>query len=377
MRFFRLSLLLTISTLLTHAALAQSRVSGVVQDSVTHEPLAFASVFMANTTLGATTDDKGAFVFERVPAGNYSLVGSYVGYRLGKQVLVVARTPQTVTLALASDGGAKLEEVVVQANPHAADDYRRFSGLFLGQSSFSQLSRITNPGDVDVAYSDSTKTLTASTDKFVQVENAALGYRIKYYGLRFDFDDSDGSTSFYGEPVFEEMTPRDATQRQLWADNRAAAYRGSLPHFLRSVYQNRVAQENFLAQQIRRNRAGKPILYPAARPIDSLRRVGADGRVYLRFTGELQVSHFGEAPDPRYEPDMAALGNVKGSYPSRRETSRLKLADPEVAIYSTGTVADPLSLLVGEYWGFEKIGELRPLDYVPPTGGASASTAGQ
>ena len=373
MHFLRLFFLLIISTLLTHATLAQSRVSGVVQDSVTHEPLAFASVFMANTTLGATTDDKGAFVFERVPAGTYSIVGSYVGYRLSKQALTVARTPQTVTLALASDGGAKLEEVVVQANPHAADDYRKFSGLFLGKTSFSQQSRITNPGDVDVTYNDSTKVLVASTDKFVQVENSALGYRIKYYGLRFDFDDSDGSTSFYGEPVFEEMTPRDATQRQQWADNRAAAYIGSLPHFLRSVYLNRVEQENFLTQQIRRNRAGKPILYPAARPIDSLRRVAADGRVYLRFTGELQVSHFGEAPDPRYEPDMAALGNVKGSYPSRRETSRLKLDGPEVEIYPTGSVANPLTLLVGEYWGFEKIGELLPLDYVPPTNTGTAS----
>ena len=52
----------------TLTALAQGgRITGVVQDSVTHEPLPFSSVFLANTTLGATTNENGAFTLERVP----------------------------------------------------------------------------------------------------------------------------------------------------------------------------------------------------------------------------------------------------------------------------------------------------------------------
>ena len=184
MRYLRLFFLFSVWLGLATAARAQGRVSGVVQDSVTHEALPFASVFLANTTLGATTNERGAFTFERVPKGTYDIVGSYVGYRLSKQTITVGATPQQVTLQLVSSG-PQLGEVVVKADSHQEDDYRKFSGLFLGGTSFSKQCRITNPEDIDVLYNDTTKDLTASTNNFVQVENKALGYRIKYFGLHF------------------------------------------------------------------------------------------------------------------------------------------------------------------------------------------------
>ena len=391
------------------AARAQGRVSGVVQDSVTHEPLAFSSVFLANTTLGVTTNEQGQFSFDRVPRGTYDIVGSYVGYKLSKQHITVGTAPQTVTLALAS-AGPKLDEVVVKASAHAADDYRRFADVFLGQSANSRQCRITNPGDVDVAYNDSTQELTAQASTYLQVENQALGYRIKYYGLRFAHDTSEGGgTIFDGQTVFEEMTPKDATQRQQWAAARAAAYYGSLTHFLKSVRDNRLKSEGYLAQQVKvtpnrryvqadtlrqrllRRLHGRapsdvqqdsmarlmsvlnnaaPVLasiQPGAQPIDSLRRVSADREhVYLRFRQELQVAYFGEAPDPHYDQPMSPLGRTKATYPAQREVSRLKLSDVEVEILPSGALADPLAVQVGEYWGFEKTGEFLPLDYVPP-----------
>jgi hypothetical protein len=79
MRYLRLVILLSCWLGAAFAAQAQGRITGVVQDSVTHEPLAFASVFLANTTLGATTTEQGTFTFERVPKGTYDIVGSYVG----------------------------------------------------------------------------------------------------------------------------------------------------------------------------------------------------------------------------------------------------------------------------------------------------------
>jgi hypothetical protein len=384
-------------------------VSGVVQDSVTHEPLAFSSVFLANTTLGVTTNEQGQFSFDKVPRGSYDIVGSYVGYRLSKQHITVGTVPQTVKLELASSG-PKLDEVVVKASAHAADDYRRFADIFVGQSINSKQCRITNPGDVDVAYSDSTKELTAKADNYLQVENQALGYRVKYYGLRFAHDASEGGgTISDSQVVFEEMTPKDNAQRQQWAAARAAAYYGSLTHFLKSVRENRLKPEGFLAQQVKvtpnrryvqadtlrqrmlRRLHGRapsaaqqdsmarllsvlnnaaPVLasiQPGAQPIDSLRRVSADREhVFLRFTQELQVAYFGEAPDPNYNQPMSPLGRTKASYPSQREVSRLKLTVPEVEILPTGALADPLAVEAGEYWSFENIGEQLPLDYQPP-----------
>jgi hypothetical protein len=382
-------------------ALGQGRLTGVVQDSATHQPLAFASVFLANTTLGATTTEQGTFDFPKVPAGTYDVVGSYVGYRLGKQSITVgkAAASQQVTILLGSSG-PQLGEVVVEANPHREEDFKKFTSFFLGESTFSRQCKITNPKDIVVYTNDSTKELTAAAKNFVQVENQALGYRLKYFGMFFTYNPETEFVAFSGQPVFEEMTPRDAAQQQQWETNRAVAYVGSFAHFLRSVYTNSLKANNFFTQQIRitpnprfarlerlqRRPASslsaaerdslrrldnmQPVfatLYPAARPIDSLRRVAPDGRTFLRFTGELQVTHFNEAPDANYDAPMATLGPEprKQPYPTKRQVSRIRLQVPEAEIRPNGTLRNPADVSTGEYWGFEKVGEFLPLDYQP------------
>ena len=396
MRYLRFIILFIYWLGVARAAGAQGRISGVVQDSVTHEPLAFASVFLANTTLGATTTEQGQFVFERGPKGNYDVVASYVGYRLAKQNITVGTAAQTVTLRPAS-AGPQLGEVVVQANPHQEDDYRKFAALFLGNTTFSKQCRISNPDAVLVAYNDTTKDLTASADNFVQVDNEALGYHVKFYGMRFNYNTESESVGFDGQTVFEAMTPRDERQQRQWEANRAAAYHGSQTHFLKSVYDNRVAEEGFLAQQVRlvpvpraarglsllrkkktrltaaeqdslRKWENLPLiarLYPAARPIDSLRRVEGE-HTFLRFTQELQVCYFGEAPDPNYDAPMSSIGPAGATLPAKRQVSRLLLLAPETRIRANGSLVNPLDVVTGEYWGFQKIGEFLPLDYTPP-----------
>ena len=390
---------------LPRLALAQTSLTGTVRDSLTQQPLPFASVFLANTTVGATTGEQGQFTFPRVPAGTYDLVVSYVGYRLSKQAITVGTQPQQLVLRL-SPLANRLGEVVVRARPTRPGDYQRFVELFLGRTTFSQQCRIRNPKAVRVDYDAAQKELTATADEFVQVDNLALGYRLKYYGLQFRCNFAQQVVIFYGQPVFEELTPRGARQQRQWQANRLAAYRGSLTHFLRSVYTSRVAAEGFLAQKVRivpnprfpradslrqallRARrattlsaadqdslqrwhavpAAFMLLYPAARPIDSLRRTAADGRVFLRFSNELQVAYFGEAPDPHYGQPMANLGAPGTPVPTQRQVSRLKLLAAEAEIEPNGRLVDPLAAFVSEYWGFEKIGEFLPLDYPsPPT----------
>ncbi|WP_201986863.1 carboxypeptidase-like regulatory domain-containing protein [Hymenobacter rubidus] len=387
------------------SAHAQGKLSGVVQDSVTHEPLAFASVFLANTTLGVTTTEQGQFEFPKVPAGTYDVVGSYVGYRLAKQTITMTREPQQVSLQLASTGN-QLGEVVVQPEPNKPEEYEEFTKLFLGGTTFSAQCHISNPEQVRVLYDDSTKELTARTKEFVQIDNEALGYRLKYYGLQFTYNKEDGSIFYYGQPVFEELTPRDERQRKQWTANRLTAYTGSFMHFLRSLYNNRLKADNFMTQQIRvmpspaferaevRRKAllaGRPngpftaaekdsleawdgimpvyaTLNQEPLPVDSIRRVSPNGKhTYLRFTGELQVAHFGEAPDPMYKRPMATLGYPKMVLPppAMRQVSRLKLQGKQAEIQANGTLLNPLDVFNGEYWGFEKIGEFLPVDYVP------------
>jgi hypothetical protein len=384
----------------------------VVLDSVTRQPLAFASVFLANTTLGATTTEQGRFVFASVPAGNYDVVGSYVGYRLAKQPVVVGAANQQLSLLLAPTAN-RLGEVVVRPNPNRVADYQKFVELFLGGTTFSRQCRIRNPDDVLVDFDPAENELTASSYKFVQVDNQALGYRIKYFGLRFSCNFKKSIVVFYGEPVFEEMKPRSGRQQRQWDANRAKAYQGSLTHFLKSVRDDRVTAEGFLAQKLRivanprylradslrralvqgrhsvltsaendslarwaKEPKAYSMLYRAPRPVDSLRRVSADdAKVFLRFTDNLQVSYLRESPDPFYRLPSASFAGPPVAPLRDRQVSLLMLTTREIEIQPNGQLTNPLAVFTDQYWGFEKMGEFLPVNYLPPVAAPRSTTA--
>lgn len=387
--------------LLPGLAVAQATLTGTVRDSVTQKPLPFASVFLANTTLGATTTEQGTFTFERVPKGTYDVVASYVGYRLAKQTIVVGAAPQQLTLALAPTG-AQLGEVVVRPRPNRASDYQKFTELFLGRSTFSQQCRIRNPDAVLVDFDAETNELTASASKFVQVDNQALGYRVKYYGLRFTCNFTQQVVVFYGQPVFEEMTPRSVRQRRQWEANRERAYLGSPTHFFRSLRDSQLTAQGFVARRLRivpnprfaradslrRALRRQPRAYSAAEQdslqrwaavppsfamlymvplhVDKLRRVAAGGqRVFLRFADQLQVTYLLAGPDTNYHPQPSPYARGPAPLAPDRQVSQLVLMQPEVEIEPTGQLANPLAVLTNEYWGFEKMGELLPVNYLP------------
>src|SRR5579872_6531335 len=61
------------------------KISGTITDSLTHEPIPFATVALLNhqtkVAVKATqTDSSGFFAFENVPGGVFTLRMTYVGY---------------------------------------------------------------------------------------------------------------------------------------------------------------------------------------------------------------------------------------------------------------------------------------------------------
>lgn len=374
--------------------------SGQVRDSLTREPLPSATVFLAHTTLGAATDVSGNFAVKNIRPGTYEVVVSYLGYRLSRRVLTVAAGPSTLNVLLSPTPNT-LTNVVIRPRNNPAD-YRSFVRLLLGSTSFSRQCQIRNPDDVVVLRDRQTNELTARSDKGLQVDNRALGYRITYHGLRFKMQYASGIVSFYGLPAFEELTPRDAKEQQRWQDNRRRAYLGSLPHFLRSVYQGRVSEEGFLVQQLRSQtpdnsvvasttaEMGPPaqhrLLYPTPLPIDSLRQADAD-RVRLRFPHLIQVTYQREQPDAAYSDYYLAqkgLSAPRTNVPRRgpdgqlmppaapdvevptSQISVLRIVQPRHQIYANGTLDDPLAVLAEGYWAFEKLGEFLPINYEAP-----------
>ena len=54
-------------------------ISGEAVDKASGEELLFANVLLEGTTLGTSTDEKGKYIIPQVPAGDYSVLITYVG----------------------------------------------------------------------------------------------------------------------------------------------------------------------------------------------------------------------------------------------------------------------------------------------------------
>ena len=112
---FRLAVLFALHLCLSHSLYAQitTSISGYVEDE-TEAPLPGATVYLQNTTLGATTNTDGYFTITGVPPGTYNLVASFVGFdsqtKFNIQVKSVGNQLYSFTLTEATQ---LLEGVVV------------------------------------------------------------------------------------------------------------------------------------------------------------------------------------------------------------------------------------------------------------------------
>nr|WP_277881379.1 carboxypeptidase-like regulatory domain-containing protein [Hymenobacter cyanobacteriorum] len=388
----RFALLFLFSSL---GAAAQGTLSGTVRDSLTRQPLPFASVFLANTTRGATTDAAGHYVLAGVPAGRYELAATYLGYQLRQRPVAIGAGEQRQDLGLLP-AAQQLAEVVVRPNPHREADYQRFLELFLGTSTRAKQCRVRNPEALQIDYDAERNRLTATTARALEVDNQALGYRLTFYDLDFtaDFADQQLTVTSLSHLVFRAL-PGGAGRQRRWAAARAQSYAGSYLHFLRSVYTNSVAEAGFEVQRLRRvpnrrrevadsirraiyhsgavGQAAVPdsvwrllqqpraltYLFQPLLPPASYRRA-AGTQVWLRFPDLLAVTYPHGRPDANYHELSLTLT------PGREQASLLHLQVPvEAELDPTGTPTVPLSLLTEGYWGFLQTGDLLPLDYQP------------
>ncbi|MDQ2772668.1 MAG: carboxypeptidase-like regulatory domain-containing protein [Bacteroidota bacterium] len=401
-------LLLLAVLLLPQPARSQIRLDGQARDARTQQPLAFATVFLANTTYGTTTDSTGHFALAGMPAGQYELMVSYVGYDLYKSLLDLR---QSVTLTPGLQPAAQLDEVVVRPSKNRPADYRQFLREFLGASVLSRQCRIENPAEVVVVVDQRRHELVAVAPRHLSVINQALGYRITYHHFDFRVDYISRRITFVAAPVYEELKSTDGQQQQRWEANRRKAYAGSLPHFLRSVRDDRLTQEGFRVQamvsapnsapiQQRIKQAGDSladVLMPTPgivvlvyqQPLNAaqISQAGAEaGLIRLQSPFDLRVTYQGEQPDAQYadliqearrrellnEAKSQGQASRSEATPGRKqlyepvlEESELHLLGPAAIIQPNGYLTNPLSVKVDGYWAFEKVGEALPFDYVP------------
>ncbi len=208
-----------------------SSISGKVIDAKTKETLPGATVFLANTAIGVSANETGAFILTAIPPGKYDLTVSMVGYTsYMKPILFSGKTLEGLIVSL-EPALVQLGAVTVEARREKQDRYyySQFETSFLGLTQNSRRCKILNPFDIFV-YKDHDK-IIALASKPIIIENKALGYKIYYELKEFEIRKATHSLSMSGIPRFEELTPESEKQKQKWIKERDRAYFGSIAHF--------------------------------------------------------------------------------------------------------------------------------------------------
>ncbi len=107
----------------THVQAAGScRITGVVLDKVTSEPLPGANVLLEGTSIGSATDMHGEYYIPNIWPGTYTIVVTYIGYKEVKLPIVIKEgevKTQTIELEYAAIKGEAVE-ITAQADGQMA-----------------------------------------------------------------------------------------------------------------------------------------------------------------------------------------------------------------------------------------------------------------
>jgi hypothetical protein len=231
---------------------SQAQISGNVRDVETGLPLFYVNVFLANTTMGTTTNKDGDFIIRNIPAGEYQLVIHHIGYRMEiRSVDTFGRTDIEfeVSLTPIAIAGESVEIVAPDA-----EKWRKllkiFNREFIGTSGNAEECEILNPEVLDLWIDPGTKHLMAATDSILHIVNHALGYRAQVVLLNFEYDYANGTVRFQMLPRYEDLVLADSLSSETWQQNRRRSVAGSLRHFLMAVSRDRIYQEGFTAMLV-------------------------------------------------------------------------------------------------------------------------------
>ncbi|WP_337873169.1 TonB-dependent receptor [Ignavibacterium sp.] len=78
-KLYKVLIILMFAVSFVHAQ--NGRISGAVTDKQTGEPLIGANIIVVGTTFGAAANVNGEYIINNIPAGNYTVKASYIGYQ--------------------------------------------------------------------------------------------------------------------------------------------------------------------------------------------------------------------------------------------------------------------------------------------------------
>jgi len=408
----RIGYLLLVFSFVTQIVAAQPTLKGKVVAADTRQPIHLANVFLSNTSIGTVTNAEGFFTLEHFPPGRYDVVVSCIGYESYVTTIQYAQLPLSLEISLKPRINI-LEEVVVE--PYEKNGWDKYGQFFLdnfiGTSALAKDCKLKNPQTIRFRYNKKENILRAFADEPIVLENRALGYILKYDLKTFEYNYSTRIFYFQGYTLFEEMETERKRLQQRWEDRRADAYYGSLMHFMRSLFRNKLVQDGFEIRKLikiseEEKKRVRTIFNKRAYTNSNGRIVvndsilgqgNADSALYYRkvmsqpekmnvlidkllpgdsiafaidsftaglfFEDHLQVIYvYKQIPDEYFQANSLSV-QAKSAVVSEIFLPRKKT----IAVLGNGSYYEGIDMISSGYWGWwEKLATMLPYDYKPP-----------
>ncbi|MBL7710518.1 MAG: carboxypeptidase-like regulatory domain-containing protein [Chitinophagaceae bacterium] len=403
-----------ILTLWVFTATAQRTIKGRVVNESTGAAIPGSSVFISNTSKGTVTNSEGKFELNDVPAGKHDLVISCIGYETNVYSFSEQQLPLQVKVQLS----IKVKELAnVTVEPFLEEGWdkwgKMFMDNFIGSTENGAHCKIKNSNKIKFRYYKKSNRVIAYADEPIIIENKALGYTIKYQLENFEVSFKEHTTFYLGYPLFEDKTKEGKEPKEKWQRRRTEAFKGSVVHFMQSLYNNKLKEEGFEVRRMVRSpnlekERVKQIYKGPARTIKTspgggmVIEIGApsagaagDSSAYyqqvmrqkdhidvygadlltsdslivqtegkykaLYFPNYLYITYKGE-----FEEEAYLRSIMENRKPGFQRSLVMLLNDEFITVDDQGNYYNPQDFFTSWYWGWsEKISNLLPVDYVP------------
>jgi TonB-dependent SusC/RagA subfamily outer membrane receptor len=337
-------------------------IKGRVIDAKTFKPLAFATVYMNQTTIGSVTNEQGDFNMKNIPAGTFDLVVSYLGYQpYQSRVIINDSIPVTMSIKMIPST-TNLGQVLVKGKK---DDqwnllYDKFKKQFFGVSPYTSECKILNPWVLELT-EDSKGILIASASLPVEIENLGLGYTITCTLKEFQAGASIYKIS--GTYRFTEAATADQTLSELWHTRREDVYRGSPRHLFRSVVEHRTVEEGFdlytdisKNPEVIRNSSFLTNVNVSLKPLppnEILEGGKRNGEFVIKLPARMEVHYLGRS----------AQAKIYRNIP--HPISWIEVSGGSVDVNASGIITNPNRMTILGAMSEARIAEVLPMDYQP------------
>ena len=221
------------------------QIEGSVKTESSLEPVAGAQIFINGSTIGVLSDEDGLFVLTNIPSGVHEVVVKNLGFETATIIINTNNVAENYSFLLL-EKVYELNEITVKPNTQNWKyNFEEFRNNFIGVGPFSKKTVIKNKEVINFDFTIEDRTLSAFAYQRLEIENKELGYIIYFYLEDFKIDYKNGTTFFYGQTLFQELSSKRKRTITKWKKNREKAYSGSFVHFTNSLIEGSLYENGF------------------------------------------------------------------------------------------------------------------------------------